>query len=471
MARKLFRTADANGITEGVIWKQLLLFFFPIMLGTFFQQLYNTIDAVIVGNFVGKEALAAVGGATGNLINLLVGFFVGLASGATVIISQYYGAGDVKGVSKAVHTSAALAIISSVILTVGGVTLSPVILRLMGTPEDIMGHATVYVCIFFGGIFFSMVYNIGSGILRAVGDSKRPLYYLIVCCAVNTVLDLLFVAVFKWGVAGAALATVIAQAVSAVLVLMALVRTELAYRLDLKAIRIDPEIFKGILRIGIPAGLQSMMYSSSNLIVQTKINSFGTDVVAAWTAFGKLDSFFWMIVSAFGIAITTFVGQNFGARKYDRMHKSVRTCLMMTSVATILLSVLFVTVGRYLYMLFTQDEAVIASGMEMVRFQAPWYIAYICIEILAGAVRGAGDSVVPTVITCFGICVLRISWLLIAVPLRPMLTTVMAGYPITWVLTSSLFIIYYLHGGWLKKRIRAVHGEEELQRYLASHKK
>lgn len=466
MRRSIFRM-DPDGITGGVIWKQLLLFFFPILLGTFFQQLYNTIDAIIVGNFVGKEALAAVGGATGNLINLLVGFFVGLASGATVIISQYYGAGDAKGVSKAVHTAAALSFWGSLVLMVIGFGLSPVFLRLMDTPEDIIGHATAYIFIFFGGIFFSMVYNIGSGILRAVGDSRRPLWYLIVCCGVNIVLDLLFVAMFSWGVAGAALATVIAQAVSAVLILIALTKTELSYRLDFKAIRIDPAIFKAILRIGIPAGLQSIMYSSSNLIVQTKINSFGTDVVAAWTAFGKLDSFFWMIVSAFGIAITTFVGQNFGAGKYDRMHKSVRTCVLMTSVSTILLSTLFVTFGKYLYMLFTKDQAVIAFGMEMVRFQAPWYISYVCIEILSGAVRGAGDSLVPTLITGFGICLLRISWLLIAVPLRPELTTVMAGYPITWTLTSILFIVYYLQGGWLRKRIRDVHGEAELERYQA----
>lgn len=465
MARKLFHS-DPDGIVNGVIWKQLLIFFFPIMLGTFFQQLYNTIDAVVVGNFIGKEALAAVGGATGNLINLLVGFFVGLASGATVIISQYYGAGDVRGVSKTVHTAAALAIWGSVILMIIGFGLSPMFLRLMDTPEDIMGHAVTYIYIFFGGIFFSMVYNIGSGILRAVGDSKRPLWYLIVCCGVNIVLDLLFVAVFRWGVAGAALATVFAQAVSAVLVMVSLTRTGLSYRLDVKAIRIDPEILKAIVRIGIPAGLQSIMYSSSNLIVQTKVNSFGTDVVAAWTAFGKLDSIFWMIVSAFGIAITTFVGQNFGARKYDRMHKSVRTCLAMTMVSTILLSIMFVTLGEYLYMLFTKDAAVISFGMEMVRFQAPWYISYVCIEILSGAVRGAGDSLVPTVITAVGICVLRISWLLIAVPMRPELTTVMASYPITWVLTSLLFIVYYLQGGWLKKRVRAVHGDEELNRYL-----
>ncbi|MBQ4050551.1 MAG: MATE family efflux transporter [Oscillospiraceae bacterium] len=469
MKRKLFHM-DANGITEGVIWKQMILYCLPIMLGTLFQQLYNTVDAVIVGNFVGKEALAAVGGATGNLINLLVGLFVGLASGATVVISQYYGAGDIRGVSKAVHTAAALAVWGSFILMAIGFGLSPVLLRSMNTPEDIMPHAMTYIFIFFGGTIFSMIYNIGSGILRAVGDSKRPLYYLIVCCAVNTVLDLLFVAVFKWGVAGAALATVVAQAVSSVLVLVALVKTELAYRLNIKAIRIDPVILKDIVRIGIPAGLQSLMYSSSNLIVQSKINGFGTDVVAAWTAFGKLDAFFWMIVSAFGISITTFVGQNFGARKYDRMRKSVRTGMAMNAIATVIVSVLFVTVGKYLYMLFTQDANVIEIGVRMVRFQAPWYITYICIELLAGAVRGAGDSFIPTVLTGVGICVLRISWLLFVVPLRPELTMVMASFPITWVITSTMFVIYYLRGGWLKRRIKAVHGEEELTRYLAEEK-
>lgn len=471
MARSISRSSGGNGITEGVIWKQLLLFFFPIMLGTFFQQLYNTVDAVIVGNFVGKQALAAVGGATGTLINLLVGFFVGLASGASVIISQYFGAGDAGKVSLAVHTSAALAIIGSVLLMVLGLAFSPWALRLMGTPEDIMDYALIYIRIYFGGIFFAMVYNIGSGILRAVGDSRRPLYFLIACCFVNILLDLLFVAIFRWGVVGVALATMLSQGVSAVLVILALLRTDMSYRLLPKAIRIDPVILKSIIQIGIPAGLQSVMYSVSNLVIQASINSFGTDAVAAWTAYGKLDGFYWMTISAFGVSITTFVGQNFGARRYDRMRRSVRTCLLMAYGAAFAISAVFLTVGGSLYHLFTQDEEVIRCGMEMLRFLAPFYCAYVAIEILAGAVRGVGDSLMPMIMTCVGVCVLRVIWIGVAVPVWPQIRTVIASYPITWVITSVMFVVYYLQDGWLRRRIAAVHGGEELKRCLASRKK
>jgi len=463
MAQKNSQAAPAgNGITEGVIWKQLLLFFFPIVLGTFFQQLYNTVDAVIVGNFVGKEALAAVGGTTGTLINLLVGFFVGLASGATVIISQFFGGNDPQKVSRAVHTAAALAIGGSVILMVLGLALSPWALRLMGTPEDIMNHALVYIRVYFVGIFFNLVYNIGSGILRAVGDSKRPLYFLVVCCFVNVLLDLLFVAVFRWGIFGAALATILSQAVSAVLVLIVLMKTDLAYRLTPRQIRADPAILKSIVQIGIPAGLQSVMYSLSNLVIQASINSFGTDVVAAWTAYGKLDGFFWMVVSSFGVAITTFVGQNFGARNYDRMRRSVRVCLAMAFGSTFVITGIFLLVNEPFYHLFTQDASVIAYGMEMVQFLAPCYFTYICIEILSAAVRGVGDSLIPTIMTCVGVCVLRVLWITVAVPLWPNVKTTMASYPITWVITSLMFVVYYLKGGWLKRRI-AIQEQEQSQ--------
>jgi putative MATE family efflux protein len=444
-----------NSITEGVIWKQLLIFFFPIVMGTFFQQLYNTIDAAIVGNYVGKEALAAVGGTTGTLINLLVGFFVGLASGATVIISQFYGGGDIRRVGRAIHTAAALAIIGSVLLMVLGLAFSPWALRLMGTPPEIMAHALVYIRVYFAGIFFNMVYNIGSGILRAVGDSRRPLYFLIVCCFVNVLLDLLFVAVFQWGIFGAALATILSQAVSAALIILVLIKTDQAYRMDVKAIHIDPVILKSIIRIGIPAGLQSVLYSVSNLVIQASVNSFGTDVVAAWTAYGKLDGFFWMVISSFGIAITTFVGQNFGAGNYGRMRRSVRVCLAMTFGTTAAITGLFLLVGEAFYHIFTQDQVVIGYGMEMVRFLAPVYFTYVCIEILSGAVRGVGDSLIPTIITCFGVCALRVLWIALAVPAWPNIRTTMASYPITWTITSIAFIVYYLRGGWLKRQIAA----------------
>ncbi len=442
-----------NTMTQGVIWKQLLNFFFPILLGTFFQQLYNTVDAIIVGQFVGKEALAAVGGATGTLINLLVGFFVGLSSGATVIISQYYGARRGEDTSKAVHTSMALGVVGGVALTLIGLLVSPWALRAMGTPDEILVHALTYIRVYFSGTIFSLLYNIGSGILRAVGDSKRPLYILIVCCLVNLALDLVFVVWMKMGVLGAALATFLSQLISAALVLFCLLRSDQVYRLYFKEIRFHPEILREIITIGFPAGLQSVLYSISNVMIQASINSFGTDIIAAWTAYGKIDSIFWMILTAFGVAITTFAGQNFGAQQYDRIRKGVWVCSGMAAATSAGLSLLLILTSQYLYRLFTDDPVVIELGIEILNTLTPFYITFVLIEMLSGAARGAGDSLIPTIITCFGVCVLRVAWILIAVPLYPDVKTVIYSYPITWILTSVLFLIYYLQGGWLRRRI------------------
>lgn len=445
-----------NGITEGVIWKQLLMFFFPILLGTFFQQLYNTTDAIIVGNFVGKEALAAVGGSTGTLINLLVGFFVGLSSGATVIISQYYGGQFREGVERSVHTAFALSIAGGAVIMVLGLSFSRVALEAMGTPADIMENSLTYMQIYFCGMIPSLIYNMGSGILRAIGDSKRPLYFLIVSCLVNILLDLLFVVTFGLGILGVAVATVLSQVVSAVLVIFVLVRAEDAYRLDLRQIRFNGTILRRIVTIGIPAGLQSVMYSVSNILIQSSINSFGTDTVAAWTAYGKIDGLFWMIMGAFGVSIMTFVGQNFGAQKYDRIRKSVRICLVMALGTSILLSVTLLFGGEYVYRLFTNDSVVIEHGMEILNLLVPCYFTYVCIEVLSGAIRGTGDAVIPMLVTCVGVCVLRVVWIFTAVPVWHTIQTVAFSYPLTWAFTSLLFIGYYLQGGWLRRRIRVM---------------
>ena len=442
-----------NSITEGVIWKNLLAFFFPILLGPFFQQLYNTADAVIVGKFVGKEALAAVGGATGTLVNLVVGFFVGLSSGATVILSQFYGGRRDREVSQAVHTAAAMSLAGGALFTVLGIVFSPVILRWMGTPADVLVHAEVYVRIYFAGMIPSLIYNVGAGLLRAVGDSQRPLYFLISACMVNIVLDVLLVVGLEMGVAGAAIATIFSQAVSAVLVVLTLLRSHQAYRLEPRKIRFYGNLLDRIVRIGFPAGLQSVMYSLSNIIIQASINAFGTDIVAAYTAYGKLDGLYWMMINAFGVSITTFVGQNFGAGKYDRMRRSVRVCLLMTFGATVLMSGFFLLLGEPLYRLFTDDAQVIALGMQILRLLVPTYVTYICIEVLAGAVRGTGDSLIPTLFTLTGVCLLRVAWVMGVAPAYHSLTVVLLSYPITWTITSALFVIYYLRGGWLKRSI------------------
>lgn len=460
MARLRHRSAEENSITEGVIWKQLLIFFFPILLGTFFQQLYNTADAMIVGKYVGKEALAAVGGTTGVLINLLVGFFVGLSSGATVLISQHFGARRDQAVSDTVHTAAAMALLGGLIITVLGLIFSPDLLRLMGTPEDVMDYSVTYIRIYFAGIIFSLIYNIGTGILRAIGDSRRPLYFLVASCVTNIVLDVVLVLGFDMGVAGAALATVFSQMVSAVLVTLTLMRSQRSYQLRPRKIRLHMNLLSGILRIGFPAGIQSVMYSLSNIIIQTSVNGFGTDTVAAWTAYGKLDGLFWMTVSAFGVAITTFVGQNFGARRFDRMKRSVWVCLGMAVIATAILSGVLLSCGEFLYRAFADDENVIRLGLQILRLLVPFYGTYLCIEILSGAMRGTGDSLVPTLMTLFGVCLMRVVWLWGIAPRYGTLDMVLICYPITWTLTSVMFLIYYLRGRWLKRSMKKMGMEE-----------
>ena len=402
-----------NGITEGVIWKQLLIFFFPIMLGTFFQQLYNTVDAIIVGQFVGREALAAVGGATGTLINLLVGFFVGLSSGATVIISQYYGAYRAAETSQAVHTATALGIAGGLVFMAIGLLISPTALTLMGTPDDIFGLAVSYIRIYFLGMVFNLVYNMGAGILRAVGDSKRPLYFLIFSTLLNVALDFLFVVGLQLGVNGAAIATILCQAVSAVLVLFTLMRSDDVYRLHLRELRFSMPILRDIVRIGLPAGLQSVIYNISNIIVQSTINGFGTNVIAA-----------------------------------------VRVCTLMALLAAGLISFVVLVFGPFIFRIFTSDEGVIESGMQIIHALAPFYFTYVCVEVISGTVRGAGDSFWPMIITCFGVCVGRILWLLFVVPQYHTIEMLVWGYPISWALTSVLFIAYYLQGGWLRRSIK-----------------
>ena len=453
MRRLIRQRPDVNGITEGVIWKQLLLFFFPIVLGTFFQQLYNTADAIIVGKAVGKEALAAVGGSTGTLINLLVGFFVGLASGASVIIAQLFGARRAQDVSRAVHTTIALALSSGALLTAVGLLCAGGILELMGTPQEVMAYALPYLNIYFLGMIPQLVYNIGSGVLRAVGDSRRPMLFLICAALTNIVLDILLVLGLNLGVRGAAIATVLSQVVSAVLILVSLCHAQPVYRLHFRRIRFHGDMLARIVRIGLPAGLQSVMYSLSNMIIQASVNGFGTDVMAAWTAYGKIDGLYWMMISAFGVSITTFAGQNFGARRYDRMRRSVRVCLSMAAGVTVFMSALILTVGRPMLGMFTDDAHVVETGMSIIRLIVPTWITYLCIEILSGAMRGAGDSLMPTLMTLTGVCLMRVFWVTVVVPRMHQLPVLMLSYPITWVITSCMFIVYYLRGRWLDRCI------------------
>ena len=444
------KTQNINQITEGIIWRQLLLFFFPIVFGTFFQQLYNTIDTVIVGQFVGKAALASVGGSATQLINLVVGFFTGLSSGASVVIAQFFGAKDERSVKESLHTAYAFSILGSIVISALGIGLAPQLLRWMNTPEELLADSTLYLRIYFAGILFVFIFNVGSSILRAVGDSKNPLYYLIACCFINIFLDLLFVIVFHLGVAGVAYATFLSQAISALLVTHKLMTSHSILTLKIRDIRLHKNVLKSQLWIGLPAGFQSVMYSISNVIIQAALNRFGTDTVAAWAAYGKLDAIFWMVSGAIGISITTFVGQNYGARKYDRVHKSVRICLGIDSIISVILIVFLMLFRVPLFRLFTQDPSVIRIGSDMLALITPCYIFFVFIEVLAGALRGMGDVMIPTLITLLGVCVLRLIWIAVVLQISPTVNAIIYSYPVTWIATAVLFIIYYLYK---KKRI------------------
>lgn len=441
-----------NQITEGVIWKQLLIFFFPILFGTFFQQLYNTADAMIVGHFVGKQALAAVGGTTGTIINLLIGFFVGLASGATVIIAQFYGGKKADKVHWAVHTSVAFSILGGLVLMVAGILFSRPMLAVMKTPSDVMDYAVLYIRIFFAGTVPNLLYNMGAGILRAIGDSRRPLYYLIICCFANIGLDFLFVAVFDLGVAGAGLATILSQLLSAVLVLGTLMRTGDMYRLEWRKVGIDKIMLQRIIRIGLPAGLESAMYSVSNVIVQAGVNTLGTDSVAAWAAYGKVDGLFWMMVSALGISATTFIGQNYGAGKTERVHRGVRVCMILAVVMTLIMDGVLLLGGDFLMSMFTSDPEVRAIGSRLLHFMVPTFITYIVIEIFSGALRGVGDAWMPMMIAGVGICSVRILWITFGLPHVPDIIGAAFCYPLSWILSSAAFIVYYLRFSKLSRR-------------------
>lgn len=449
------KTHGGNRITEGVIWKQILIFFFPILIGTFFQQLYNTVDAVVVGRFAGKEALSSVGGSSSQIINLVVGFFTGLSAGSTVIISQYFGAGNRERLERALHTAYAFSLLFGIVVGIGGVAATPAILRLMNTPQELMADSTLYVRIYFAGLLFVLVYNMGSAILRAIGDSRRPLYYLIVCCGINIVLDLALVLGLGLGVAGVAVATLFSQAVSAVLVTGALMYRTEGLQLALKEIRLDRSMILTMLRIGLPTGIQSSMYSLSNVIVQTALNNFGVDTMAAWSAFGKIDSIVWMISGAFGIAATTFVGQNFGAGKWERVRKGTRDCVLMTVGTMFGLSVLIVLFGGKLFGIFTSDAGVVETGMCMIHVISPAYWLFAFIEIYSGSLRAQGSVLVTTLLTMTGVCLLRIVWVTLIVP-DGTLEELIACYPITWIVTAAAMILYYI---FKQRRIMGEHRE------------
>ena len=454
-------TRERQQITEGVIWKQLLIFFFPILMGTFFQQMYNTVDTIIVGRLVGTEALAAVG-ATGPLVSMVNGFFIGVSSGATVVLSQAYGAGDRKGVSDSIHTGVALSLVLGVMLTAIGICLGGRVMGWMGTPENCMADATTYLRIYFAGSIGTVVYNMGAGILRAMGDSKRPMLFLMVTCILNVVLDLLFVAVLHMGVAGAALATVLSQMISAVLPIVVLLRQK-EDRLELRKLRIERSLLGRILHIGIPAGLQFVTFDFSNILIQSGINSFGDITMAAWTAHGKTDALTWMVTGAFGVSITTFVGQNFGAQKYSRIRKGTWTCLAMGVVMVAALDALLLAFRTPILGIYTDNPEVIAVGGMVMLSIMPYEFLFMPIEVFAGTMRGVGNSLMPTLITGSCVCLFRVVWLMTAVRHWHSLKTLTLSYPLSWALAAAVFLAVYFKGNWLRRRITQCGMESEVR--------
>ncbi len=445
-------------MTEGVIWKQFLLFSVPLLIGNLFQQLYNTVDSVVVGNFIGSEALAAVG-SSNSLINLIIGMFLGIATGAGVIISQYYGAGDEQKLSWAVHTCIALSLIGGVALSILGVLASPLILKWMGTPEDVMEGSVVYLRIFFSGSLFNLLYNMTAGVLRAVGDSRRPLYYLAVSSAVNVVLDLVFVVGFQMGIAGAAWATIIAQAVSALLALVALMRTQDIYRVDLKKLKIDVRMMKRILAIGIPSGIQQSIISLSNVIVQSNINIYGSAAMAGYGASSKIDGFVTLPLQSFCIAATTFTGQNIGAKKKKRVIQGIFQGIAISLIYTLILSPILLWRSEDVLRIFGSDPAVLEYGKISMTILIPLYSVLSIHQILMGTLRGAGKTMVTMMIGLGNMCVLRMIYINGIVPFFHSFEAVMLCYPITWFSTMVMDILYCWKGKWLPENLSE--GEEK----------
>lgn len=437
-------------MTQGVIWKQLVLFSIPLLLGNLFQQLYNTVDSIVVGNYIGGNALAAVG-SSGPIINLLVGLFTGIATGSGVVVSRFFGAQDDQNVHDSVHTAIAVTFISGVVLSIAGVVFSPLLLRLIGTPEEVMVESTVYLRIYFSGVLAMMVYNMGSGILRAIGNSRTPLYFLIVSSVVNIILDLVFVINFKMGIAGVAWATLIAQISSAVLVLLQLIRSTDSYRLIPSHIHINVPILKEIVRLGLPGGIQNAIISFSNIIVQANINSFGPAAMAGCSSYTKVDGFALLPVMSFSMAVTTFTGQNVGAGNYDRVHQGAKTCLKISTGTTAVLSVLLFIFGRHIIGIFSADPEIVHYGTYMLSMLSPFYIALSFNHTYAGVIRGAGSSLPPMLIMVGNMCLLRVIWLSLAMPIFNSIVVVFIGYSLTWVTSGLCMTIYYKKANWLKQ--------------------
>jgi len=444
----MFKKKSTMLMTEGPIASQLITFAIPLLLGNLFQQLYNTADSLIVGNFLGSEALAAVS-SSGNLIFLLVGFFNGVSMGAGVVISKYYGARDIDRVQRALHTTLVFGLMSGLLLTLLGVGLTPTILRMMSTPEEVLPLSISYFRTYFFGSVAFVLYNACMGILQAVGDSRHPLQYLIISSVTNVVLDILFVGVLKMGVASAALATVCSQLLSTVLCFIRLLRADPEYRVSFSKLGIDRMMLTEVLRNGIPAGLTNSIISIANVVVQSNINTFGAAAMAGCGAHSRIEGFGFLPVTCFNMALTTFVSQNMGAKRLDRVKKGIRTGLTMSILIAETIAVLIYIFSPKLIGLFDSSAEVVAFGVMHERTTAPFFFLLAFTHGMSAVMRGAGKSTVPMLVMLFCWCMVRVTYVTVALKFVPVLTTISWAYPLTWLLSSIVFAIYYFRGKWI----------------------
>lgn len=442
-------TRSIAPMTSGAIWKRITFFALPLLLGNLFQQMYNTVDSLIVGNFLGSSALAAVS-SSGSLTFMLIGFLSGISSGASVIVSKYFGAGDRENLQKTVHTMVAFGLVAGVLMTLAGVLISPLVVGWMDTPESVVEESVTYLQIYFSGSLGFVMYNIFVGILQAVGDSRHPLYYLMVSSVINLVLDILFIKEFHTGVGGAALATVISQVISAVLCLIQLMRTREDYRLRLREICFEKRILRQIIWIGFPSGVQNSIISFANLIVQSNINAFGEAAMAGYGAYSKVEGFGFLPNSSFAMAVTTFVGQNLGARQYERTKKGARFGILVTILMAELIGVVVFWLAPQLIAAFDTSPEVVRFGVEKARTAALFYCLLAYSHSVAAVLRGAGKTMVPMLIMMVIWCGIRVGFLLITIPLTHSIQMVYWVYPLTWALSSVVFWFYYKRADWLK---------------------
>lgn len=435
-------------LTEGPIWKKIVTFAIPLFLGNLFQQLYNTADSLIVGNFLGSDALAAVS-SSGSLILLLVGFFNGIAVGAGVVIARYYGARDKDNLQKAIHTDLAFGLAAGILLTIIGLIMAPKILTWMGTPDDVLKNSVIYFRIYFCGSLAFVMYNIFVGIMQSVGDSRHPLVYLIISSIVNIVLDLLFVGVFHWGVGSAALATIISQFTSAILCFIRLMRVSEDYQVSFKKIRFHGRHLKMIITYGLPAGMQNSIIAFANVIVQSNINSFGKMAVAGCGAYSKIEGFGFLPITCFALALTTFIGQNLGAQKYDRVKKGARFGIICSVILAELVGLCIYLLAPVLISAFNNDPQVIAYGAAQAHTVTLFYFLLSFSHCIAGILRGAGKATIPMLVMLLCWCAIRITYITAAVRFIPDIHVIFWAYPLTWTLSSIIFLIYFLKANWM----------------------